>query len=456
MESHQRNREDKGSGVALNRTAELESWRGKLSKQVLPFWLLIVFIFSFQLFDNFPFVRTAHLAEIPVFLFLSVFAVFYYGRAVYEKRSFSPTEILLACLLCLPLVSAVSAWVSFDQPILAGFLTERRWVRAVAGFFVFQLLFSYQISWKTLHRLFLLLAFGSLLIYLSIWFFLKPDSLAGGFFFVNVPSKGMRLRITPVFVIWGAIYYALGWIRSNSTIPRLTNSVFAVLMVGYVVFIYKSRAAIIVLAVVLAWMAVLKAERGRKVRTLIAPSLLVMFVIGAIWVARPQVLRRQLSGFTVIATSVCAGDGELDASLANRLSQGTVAWWSVSRSARTLLFGNGRLSRRWGGEPSQSFGHFYPMDIGWLGIVFLYGIFGFVLVNLSFLMAWKFSRKDMVGNKDVFLNSLKWWMVYLFFRSILNGISVASPALVMVPLFLIYWRCCQSNSDSPLVKEIES
>jgi len=436
--------------MTLSKAMKSGLWREKLSKLGFPLWLLCVLIFSFQLFENFPFAQTAHLAEIPVLFFLSLFAVVYYGRRVYEKRSFSPAEILLACLLCLPFISAISSWMSFDQPILTGFLADRRWFRAIAGLFVFQLLISQRISWKLLHRTFLILAFGSLLVYLSMWMFLDPNSLAGGFFFVEVPSKGMRLRIVPVFVIWGAIYFVLGWLRSSIAKPRFAAAAVAVFMVGYVVFIYKSRATILVLAAVLVLMIVMKAETGRRIRTLVILSLLTVVVVGGMWAVRPGKVQRQLSGFTAIASSLYRGDGEIDASLANRLSQGTVAWWSISRSVRSLLFGNGRLSRRWGGEPKEDFGHFYPVDIGWLGIIFLYGFLGLVLVNVAFLMAWKFSREKQCENNDVFLESLQWWLVYLFFRSILNAVVVANPSLVIVPLFLIYWRCQQSAEESKL------
>jgi len=329
-----------------------------------------------------------------------------------------------------------------------GFLADRRWFRAIAGLYAFQMLASQRISWKVLNQLFLLLAFASLLIFLTMWLVLTPDSLTGGFFFVDVPSKGLRLRIIPIFVIWGSIYFGLKWIRGTFSISWLVNSVTATVMIGYVIFIYKSRAAMVVLAVVLVWMAVQKSPKGRRVRTLMIFSLLVAVLVGGMWISRPNVLRRQFSGLTVIATSIFSRDGEMDASLANRLSQGTLAWWSVSRSARTLLIGNGRLSRRLRGERRESFGHFYPVDIGWLGIVFLYGILGFLLVNIPFVLTWKMSRTHACIEDDIFLDSLKWWLVYLFLRSILNGMVVAFPALVVVPLFLIYWRCGQGSITS--------
>ena len=453
MERNQRRGGSKEGGMVMSRDAIQEFWRARISKHVLPFWLLVVFIFSFQLFDNFPFVRTAHLVEIPVLLFLGVFAVFHYGRTLFGKGSFSPTEILLAGLLCLALFSAFLAWHSFGQPILTGFLTERRWFRAIAGLFAFQMLLSRHISWKMIKRIFLLLVFGSLVVYLAIWLFLNPESLAGGFVFVDVPSKGMRLRIVPVFVIWGAIYFALACLMGSISMGRLASGAVAVIMTGYVVFIYKSRATILVLAGVLFLMVVMKTKRGRRIRAAAGFCLLALAILCGMFLARPKRIQRQLSGFATFASSLTQKRGEMDASLANRLSQATVAWWSISRSPRTLLFGNGRLSRHWEGEARESFGHFYPMDIGWLGIVVLYGFFGFVLVNVSFLIAWNLSRKNTCKNEDIFLDSLKWWLVYLFFRSVFNGVVVATPALVLVPLFLISWRCRQKTQDSPIGNE---
>jgi len=216
-------------------------------------------------------------------------------------------------------------------------------------------------------------------------------------------QENISLIQSVFFVIWGGIYFVLGWLRSSIAKPRFAAAAVAVFMVGYVVFIYKSRATILVLSAVLVLMIVAKTEKGRRIRTLVILSLLIVVVVGGMWAVRPGKVQRQLPGFTAIASSLYRGDGEMDPSLANRLSQGTVAWWSISRSVRSLLFGNGRLSRRWGGKPKEDFGHFYPVDIGWLGIIFLYGFLGLVLVNVPFLMAWKFSREKQCENDDIFL-----------------------------------------------------
>ena len=126
---------------------------------------------------------------------------------------------------------------------------------------------------------------------------------------------------------------------------------------------------------------------------------------------------------------------------------------AVSRSPIRFLFGNGRLSHKWESKSRESFGHFSPMDIGWLGIVFLYGFLGLILVNLAFLFAFQLSRNDEQESGDPYLNSLKWWLVYLFLRSILNGIVVANPAVVLVPLFLVYWHRLENKNGGLTQKE---
>jgi len=455
MECYQESFGVKGCDMGVTQSLTPERLKEEWLAKLVPFWLLIMFLFSFQLFEYLPFAGGAYLAEIPVLLFLGLFVGGYYSKKLYGRQVLSRIEILLACLLCLPLLSAFLTWLTFGQPILIGFLAERRWFRAIAGLFAFQMLLSRHISWKMLQRIFLLLAFGSLVAYLAMWLFLNPESLAGGLVFMDVLSKGMRLRIVPVFVIWGAIYFALACRIGSISMGRLASGAVAVIMTGYVVFIYKSRATILVLAGVLFLMTVMKTKRGRRIRAGGGFCLLVLAILCGMFLARPKRIQRQLSGFATIASSLYRGDGEMDASLANRFAQGTVAWWSISRSARTFLFGNGRLSRRWESELSQSLGYFYPMDIGWLGIVFLYGFLGFALVNVSFLMAWNLSRKNTCRNEDIFLDSLKWWLVYLFFRSVFNGVVVANPALVLVPLFLISWRCRQNTQDSPMGNEKE-
>ncbi|NOZ13286.1 MAG: hypothetical protein GXO69_06510 [Acidobacteria bacterium] len=432
--------------MEVSRIADWGNRGGELANRFVSVWIFLVFVFAFQLFDNFPFAGAAYEAEIPVLLFLALFALVHYGRKLYRRQPLSRIELLLVCLLFLPFISALSAWISFGQPMWIGILADRRWIRIIAGLFVFRMLLSRRISWKSIQRIFLLLAFVSLSLYLFIWLFLNPNSLSGGFYFLDIPTKGVQLKIVPVFVIWAAIYFLLRWIRGQKASLRLLNPVVFSVFLGYVVFIYKSRATIIVLAAVLFLAAVLESRRGRRVRTIVILLLLLMCMGGIVRVVKPQEFRRQLSGFRNIVAFFSGGDGIMDASLANRLSQGTVAWWSISRSFRPMLFGNGRVSRHWSGKAVASFGYFYPADIGWLGIVFRYGFLGFVLINLSFLFVWKEARnKQCQEDDDVFLASLNWWLVYLFLRSVLNGIVASDPALVMVPVFLIYWRCSKYN-----------
>jgi hypothetical protein len=54
-----------------------------------------------------------------------------------------------------------------------------------------------------------------------------------------------------------------------------------------------------------------------------------------------------------------------------------------------LFWGAGKLSQHWNEGLKSIFGYFYPTDIGIIGAIFTYGIFGVILMSFQLFFSEK-------------------------------------------------------------------
>jgi hypothetical protein len=136
------------------------------------------------------------------------------------------------------------------------------------------------------------------------------------------------------------------------------------------------------------------------------------------------------NAFTVVLT----GERTNEASSNARITEALLAWPYIKQS---WLFGNGDISHWWRGGYDALIGHFYPSDIGWVGIIYVYGIAGLVFFNQQASFLVNYYQKLGAVRNQVFIKSLIAFVVYFLVHSITNGMVAFSPyvgILFLVPL----------------------
>jgi hypothetical protein len=101
------------------------------------------------------------------------------------------------------------------------------------------------------------------------------------------------------------------------------------------------------------------------------------------------------------------------------------------------LFGNGDISHWWRGGYDVLIGHFYPTDIGWVGIIYVYGVAGLVFFNQQATFLASYYRKLGAEKNQVFTKSLIAFLVYYLIHSITNGMVAFSPYVGILFLVLL-------------------
>jgi len=406
---------------------------------LLPLVLFLLLI-SIDYHRSFPGQATWRVVEAFVGGMLLCYLAFFFWRRRFRWKTLpAETKLLLLMVILVPLISAVSCWISYRQPVWIGLLAERRWAFCITGLFVYRRLQDGHLSATDMRSLFVVLAVATLAVYgiLLAWWdladmrFLRIVALS--------PAKGYSLRMDMLFPAWAALYLMVLALRSAGW-DKVRLAVTALVLWAFLVFIHKDRGLLLALTGAIGGTVLLEQGWRRGVR--IGSVLLIgaLMLSGLLYALRPSMVRHQMRALAKVGATLTDANGEKDPSTQNRLKQIKLAWKEITRSPRTVLLGNGRLSRRWQGGYRKRFGHYYPIDMGWVGVWYLYGLLGLFAVCMPFVMIVRRLRRDGGGPPDAgdpFLRSLFWFAVLLMIYSLKNGNPGIRPAQMVLVMFLV-------------------
>ena len=123
-----------------------------------------------------------------------------------------------------------------------------------------------------------------------------------------------------------------------------------------------------------------------------------------------------------------------EASTAVRFMEYNIA---VDYILKNPLLGNGFISNQWNGGWHQILGYFYPADIGILGNIFVFGLFGTLLIYLPYYFTFKMARQ--IRSNDVFYKTCEYMMLFFFFSMFFSAINIRDSSSIMFLLCLIYY-----------------
>jgi hypothetical protein len=163
---------------------------------------------------------------------------------------------------------------------------------------------------------------------------------------------------------------------------------------------------------------------------------IVLLVLGA-YLATPESIaelsEKFQNAFTVVFTQQKTADPSANARIAETLI-------ALPYIGKHWLFGNGDLSDQFNGGYNGLFGYFYPTDIGIIGAVFVYGIFGVGLFSVQFLLAMRYSkrlRQEEKGN-SIFIYSIQGFLVYYAIHSFVTGAFAAQAEIGLTFVTILY------------------
>lgn len=376
-----------------------------------------------------------YLAEGIFLVFLVGFAIFYVISGIIARRKFHPLEVLTLIYLFFPIQGAIGSMLEFGQPLHLGILTNRYAFLIITAVFVYYLLWKKVITIYELKYGILGIAWVSIVIYYLLIIFMDPEQyFSAQMIEQNEAKGGIVYRFPATFVIVAIVYYFTKFISQKKFNDLVYGSIFGV----FLVFFLKGRGAIIAVGVTI----VIYFLRHSSIKS-IYKGFLIFSGLALIGLITVQIFNIDLSDTFISSFAnifkVLTGHEANEYSADARLAQTTIALNHFGNSLFSIFFGVGQLSQQWPGNVYADL-HFYPTDIGIIGVLFSFGVFGLLISKYQYVLVWRFLqfvRKR--SPKDIFLHALAYSSLALFISSIQTGVDIFMPALNFLVLYIAFF-----------------
>ena len=367
---------------------------------------------TFQFFPGASLLKEAWIVTLAAFLILP----YLYWKARIGRVSMFELYILLI-IVAIPLLSALAAWREFGQPLLYGVLSQRNNMLAASALL---LIFSFKhnmVTLKDVNSALLFLAWGTLGLYLFMSLFLNPASYAHyGSGFVsggNVGTYAFKFRTE--FLVFGFFYYAFIGFRHKSTRHWFLALPFLVFLVvdGGRSLLVSTAASF--LFFVWRWGSFSRlVTYVPKVLFFGLASMIILYVNNA------EYITEYASKFNAAFTVVISGEEADDVSANARIIEVAIALPYITKN---WIIGNGDISNQWnGGYANVIGGYFYPSDIGIIGVLYMYGLIGTLLLLMQFIFAYRYSKSiARYGISSPLIDAIKGYLLYFLIHSVVTG-----------------------------------
>ena len=325
-------------------------------------------------------------------------------------------EIYCMVLALVPLWSAINAQRVFGQPVIYGLIAFKDFYLFLGALHIYRLLRQGFFTLKQLETAFLLIAWTAVIYFYLASLFIDPGPwldtpLAGA---NEIKGAGTYYRFNMMIVFFGAIYYTARAFTRQQWLYLLHALVF----VCYVIFFRVDRTSIVVMLIGMAGVVLFHANAkviGRFVLMGILPLLL-----GAVLVVQlaPGVVDQYTTMFGD-ALNTLMGEGGAGGEVSVRAYEKLTAERYIDRNP---LLGNGRMGSQWiEGGYEHFLGYFFPADVGYLGIAFIYGWPVTIFLYAQFIIAAIYLLRVRRQGNDIFHMACKFLVLSVCLDSLTNG-----------------------------------
>lgn len=402
--------------------------------------LEIILIFTTKFFQSTSFetiffqMQAGFLGIILLFLVIYVFDLI-----VKEKPIDRAVFYFMILIVFMPLYSAYRANIEFGQPYFYGLASQRGWLVFGVGIWFYYMLTTKAISISTVESSFLLLVWMSLIVFTLFALTFDPSQLTGEESFAHMTTdRGLRFKFQTFFITFGSLYYFIKYSEKK----RLLDLLILLAFLTYVVLIIQGRTYMIFLAMTFLLYYYNNYSMSKFIMNIIKVILFLFVVIILIQAIMPEYIERMGDLFGQMFT-VLTGEESNDASANARIWQSLIVFDYFDTHTLSIWFGTGRVSHQWNEGYESIFGYFYPEDIGVLGGLFLYGVFGMVLLLIIPLILELKEIKKAKVTKDIFIVTIKYMLILSILYSVQGGLYFGAD--IWIVLFFILYAYNQLN-----------
>ena len=406
------------------------SIQGKSFSPALAYFILcLIYTSTFRIFATLP-LETLH-QTLSTFAII-VLALFYLFHVILNFRDYYITrlDVLMWVVVLVNFFAAHQSYVVFKQPYYYGIMAQRSVILSFSGILLITLLNKGYITLAQVEKSFVMISILLLIVFYFFFLFVNPVRFVDQEFVVYSPIRGYRYRFQFGIVIM-LLFYSLFKI-SEERKARFYIPVGLILF--YLIFFLQSRTTLVVVAITLLIYFVRNFTLREKIRNILiwVPVTLVgMLVLVSLGYTslfeKYQVLYQNV-------LSIFLGETTDEASSAVRYMEFNTALTYIDQHP---VLGNGFISNQWNGGWREILGYFYPVDIGILGNIFVFGILGTFLLYLPYWFSLDISRN--VKSKNVFFKTCEYMILFFFLSMFFTAVNIRDTSSIMFVVCLLYY-----------------
>jgi hypothetical protein len=390
--------------------------REHLAQRLLLIAALPLTFRTFQYFPGVSYVQEAWF----VACFFAVIFIYPFWKLQAGLR-FTWFEFYIFLLMFADVVLAAwEARQAFGQPFIYSVLAQRRMAVVAAWLLLVVAMRNRTIELADVEAALLFLAWATFVLFSTMRLLLNPANVNPddvGFVTHAMPGFQPSFKLQSYLPLFGVFYYAILGMKTRRLWYYFLATVLFLPVVG-------PTGRGLTIAVIAVLFYALYRMRGFR-RTIISSvqfSCLLLVLGGVLYLLFPKAVSERVAGFgdafTVIFTGTAATQ---DVSANARVTETLTA---LPYIADHPLLGSGVISNQWEGGVQAVMNHyFYADDIGVVGVIFSYGIFGLLLYLLQYRFAWIEVRR--LGNiSSPVLDATKAFIMFTVLSSLETGLFV--------------------------------
>jgi hypothetical protein len=340
----------------------------------------------------------------------------------------SAFEIYLLALITIPpFWMGLCAAREFGQPILYGMLAVRGLIRIASVLFFTRALRSGFFTVEDVKTAIPVLAWSLAILYTTMKVFVTPPPYDK---YVGLVGVSGNFIFKSDFLIFGVFYYAFVGFRTRSAKSYLL----ALLLLAAAMDPTGNRQMVVGILVSFLFFVYRWASWRRLLILLPKIVLGLALILTALYIASPGETSNRIAKFGDAFSVVLTGQQVDDPSANMHYIEFLYALPAI---AKHPIVGNGRVSSQWqGGGDAVRETHFYPEDIGMFGLIYQYGLLGFILFGAQFVFAFR-AAQNLQGQSPI-VDAAKGFLLYLALVSCMGWAAFAfSPVLSLFSIALL-------------------
>lgn len=391
--------------------------------------LFLIFTSTFRIFATLPLESLHQSLSTFAIILLSVYYLFSIFLNMRESR-LSKLDVLMWIFILVHFFAAYQGHAVFKQPYYYGIMAQRSVLLSLSGILLISLLRKGWVSIGQVENFFVVISVSLLIIFYFFFLFVNPVKFLDMEFVAYSPIRGYRYRFQFALVIM-LLFYSLFKVsheKKNGYIALV------LLILFYLIYFMQSRTTLVVLAFTLMIYFFRNFSLKEKIRNTLLYGGLILVAVTLLFTLGYTSLFDKYHVLYQNVFNVFLGESPDEASSAVRFMEFNTALEYIKENP---ILGNGFISNQWNGGWHEILGYFYPVDIGILGNIFVFGILGTCLIYLPFYFCLSMSRQ--VTSNNVFFKTIEYMLLFFFLSMFFSAVNIRDSSSIMFLVCLLYY-----------------